>query len=206
MVGQIVIFMEESNDFGIPYCNIGKSQSTPFGLAMSILPNFRPKIVIMMGKTKVWVIIYEFNIAQMGCKHCSQRDEQLAQLQLEEPGLVFGELSLLFVQLISQVSSCGEQRQELVGEALSALLEVDGEDDGGTRMVSKAKETFGAACLPLPGELRFAFCFVCLMTACLLYDCCLFAVNLLFVYLNACLFDYLLVGFFIYLLICLFVY
>ena len=92
MVGRIVILMEESNDFGIPYCNIGKSQSTPFGLAMSILPNFRPKIVIMMGKTKVWVIIYEFiyefNIAQMGCKHCGQRDEQLAQLQLEEPGLV----------------------------------------------------------------------------------------------------------------------
>ena len=57
MVGRIVILMEESNDFGIPYCNIGKSQSTPFGLAMSILPNFRPKIVIMMGKTKVWVII-----------------------------------------------------------------------------------------------------------------------------------------------------
>ena len=174
MVGQIVILMEESNDFGIPYCNIGKSQSTPFGLAMSILPNFRPKIVIMMGKTKVWVIIYEFiyefNIAQMGCKHCSQRDEQLAQLQLEKPGLVLwgAELfvCLLFVQLISQVSSCGEQRQELVGEALSALLEVDGEDDGGTRMVSKAKETFGAACLPLPGELRFVVVVVCLLFVC----------------------------------------
>ena len=48
-----------------------------------------------------------------------------------------------------------------MGEALSALLEVDHEDDGGTRMVSKAKETFGAACLPLPGELRFVFMFVC---------------------------------------------
>ena len=82
-----------------------------------------------------------------------------------KPGLVLwgAELfvCLLFVQLISQVSSCGEQRQELVGEALSALLEVDHEDDGGTRMVSKAKETFGAACLPLPGELRFVFMFVC---------------------------------------------
>ena len=92
-----------------------------------------------------------------------------------------------------------------MGEALSALLEVDGEDDGGKKMVSKAKETFGAACLPLPGELRFVLCFVCLTTCCLLYDCCLFAVNLLFVYLNACLFVYLLVGLFIYLLICFFV-
>ena len=63
-----------------------------------------------------------------------------------------------------------------MGEALSALLEVDHEDDGGTRMVSKAKETFGAACLPLPGELRFVLMFACLTTACLLYDYCLFAV------------------------------
>ena len=33
--------------------------------------------------------------------------------------------SLLNFSLRSQVSSCGEQRQELVGEALAALLEVD---------------------------------------------------------------------------------
>ena len=58
-----------------------------------------------------------------------------------------------------------------MGEALSALLEVDHEDDGGTRMVSKAKETFGAACLPLPGELRFVFMFVCCL---FMFNCCLF--------------------------------
>jgi len=34
------------------------------------------------------------------------------------------------------VSSCGEQRQELVGEALAALLEVD-EGDGDRMMVGK---------------------------------------------------------------------
>ena len=37
--------------------------------------------------------------------------------------------SLLNFSLRGQVSSCGEQRQELVGEALAALLEVD-EGDG----------------------------------------------------------------------------
>ena len=69
-----------------------------------------------------------------------------------------------------------------MGEALSALLEVDGEDDGGKKMVSKAKETFGAACLPLPGELRFVLMFVCcLFVVCLLFVCCLCVVCLLFV-------------------------
>ena len=65
--------------------------------------------------------------------------------------------SLLNFSLRSQVSSCGEQRQELVGEALAALLEVDDEGNGDGRMVVKIKETFGAACLPLPGELRYVF-------------------------------------------------
>ena len=65
--------------------------------------------------------------------------------------------SLLNFSLRSQVSSCGEQRQELVGEALAALLEVDDEGNGDGRMVGRIKETFGAACLPLPGELRYVF-------------------------------------------------
>ena len=64
--------------------------------------------------------------------------------------------SLLNFSLRSQVSSCGEQRQELVGEALAALLEVD-EADGDQKMIKKTKQTFGATCLPLPGELRHVF-------------------------------------------------
>ena len=46
--------------------------------------------------------------------------------------------SLLNFSLRSQVSSCGEQRQELVGEALAALLEVD-EGDGDRMMVGKGR-------------------------------------------------------------------
>ena len=46
--------------------------------------------------------------------------------------------SLLNFSLRGQVSSCGEQRQELVGEALAALLEVD-EGDGDRMMVGKGR-------------------------------------------------------------------
>ena len=49
--------------------------------------------------------------------------------------------SLLNFSLRGQVSSCGEQRQELVGEALAALLEVD-EGDGDRMMVGKGKLLF----------------------------------------------------------------
>ena len=51
MIGQIVILMGESNDFGIPYYNIGKPQSTPFGLAMSILPNLKAKLAVLGQKS-----------------------------------------------------------------------------------------------------------------------------------------------------------
>ena len=46
--------------------------------------------------------------------------------------------SLLNFSLRGQVYSCGEQRQELVGEALAALLEVD-EGDGDRMMVGKGR-------------------------------------------------------------------
>ena len=57
--------------------------------------------------------------------------------------------------MLSHQSFRGEDsRGEVVGEALAAFLEVDLEEGGSLGLVQKCRDTWGPACLALPGDLR----------------------------------------------------